>query len=236
MNRDEGPYRAVLLDIDGTVCEYERDGTDILPVAFERAGVEPFFTDAEYIARYPEFADESENVVDLRERCFAALAEEAERDPDVGREVARAYAAERDHSRVRFTDGAERAVEILAERHPLAAVTNGDPTMQTTKLEALGIADRFERVVHAGYETPAKPDPTPFYEALSAIEADPVGTIHVGNSLSDDVAGAKNAGLAAAWVGNGSRGGDGPARSKTDLDPRPDHVLETLGDLPALLE
>jgi FMN phosphatase YigB (HAD superfamily) len=57
---------AVLFDVDNTLCEYHRT------------------------------ADESGDVQDLRERCFAAIAADRGRDPDVGRAVARAYATERD--------------------------------------------------------------------------------------------------------------------------------------------
>jgi len=216
---------AILLDIDDTICEYRRSGSEILPLAFDEVGVDPFFTAEEYIDRYRDFTDESENMHDLRERCFAALARESGYDPDVGHAVADAYAAERDHTNVRFRPGAREALDALDGEMPLAAVTNGAPEMQSVKLDALGIADRFETVVHAGYDAPAKPSPDPFYAALDTVDVAPDRAVHVGNSLTSDVAGAKNAGVRAVWLTDGVT---------TDPTPEPDHVLTSMADLPSL--
>ncbi|MFB6309297.1 MAG: HAD family hydrolase [Haloarculaceae archaeon] len=212
---------AVLFDIDHTVCRYRRTGEEILPAAFERVGVEPFFTDADFDERYDEFVDESIGVDDLRERCFAAIAADRGRDPELGREVARAYAAERDHTNVEFLPGVQEALDRLSERYPLAAVTNGDPWMQSQKVDALGLDAYFETVVHAGYDAPAKPDPEPFRAALSAVGG--AGrAVHVGNSLSTDVRGARAAGLDAAWLHDGTT---------ADPEPKPDYVLDSPEEL-----
>lgn len=214
-------FDAFLFDIDGTICEYERTTADMLPVAFDRAGVEPFFEPAVYEARFDEFIDEAEDMRDLRQRCFAAIARERGHDPELGRAVARAYAAERDHTNVSFLDGARETLDRLASRNPVAAVTNGSPQMQTPKLDALDV-DCFRTVVHAGYETPAKPDPEPFRVALVALDADPERTLYVGNSVETDVVGAKNAGLPVAWLANGS---------EETPEPAPEYVIDSPRDV-----
>jgi len=215
--------RAVLFDIDDTLCEYHRGAAELLAAAFGEVGVEPFFSASEYVARYNEFADESDGTVDLRERCFAAFAREKGRDPDLGRTVARAYAAERDHTNVRVLPGARETLERLHGTVALGAVTNGAPEMQSTKLRTLCAEDYFETVVHGGYDAPAKPAPDPFHAAVDALGVQPDRAIHVGNSLASDVAGAKNAGVAAAWLAN---------EAAADEDgPEPDHVLESMADL-----
>lgn len=212
---------AVLLDLDDTICEYRRPGADILAHAFETVGVEPLFTVREYVARYEDLVDDSVPMETLRERCFADLAAERGHDPALGRELARVYAAERDHANVRFRTGAREALETLAERYPLGLVTNGHPEMQATKLDSLGIRDAFETVVHGGYDAPAKPDPDPFHLALETLGSRPAQTVHVGNSLESDVTGARAAGLQAAWLDV-----DG-----VDPDPEPSYVLDSMGDL-----
>jgi putative hydrolase of the HAD superfamily len=218
-------YEAVLFDIDGTLCEYNRTVEDLLPVAFERAGVEPFFTPAEYIDRYREFVEASDGVQSLREGTFATLAEESGRDPETGRRVARAYAAERDHANVRFVSGASQVLDAIVEEYPTGVVTNGGPEMQATKLDALGIRERFDPVVYAGYETAAKPDPEPFERAIESLGSDPTRTLYVGNSLTSDVAGARNAGIPVAWLTDGT----------TEPNPTPDHTLKSLGELAEIL-
>lgn len=219
-------FEAVLFDIDGTICEYEREVDEMLEVAFDAAGVEPFFDPNDYRRRFDDFTDEAETIADLRERCFGAIAREYDRDPGLGREVARAYADERDHGNVRFIDGAQVALEQLSRSTPLAAVTNGSPEMQTPKLAALEV-DCFETVVHAGYETPAKPDPKPFEVALECLGVAAEDSLYVGNDIQADVRGAHNAGMAAAWISNG---GAVPAEY------RPEYVLDTPRELLSIVE
>jgi len=218
-------FDGVLFDIDDTICEYRRSGEELLSLAFERAGVEPFFTAEEYYGRHWRFTEASDSVEELRQRCFAALAEERGRDPETGRAVAKVYAAERDHANVRFLPGAAEALDALAGTYTLGAVTNGDPGMQSTKLDALGV-DCFETVVHAGYDAPPKPEAEPFHAALDALDLDRGRTLFVGNSLAADVAGAHNAGLRVAWLADGTE----------DPQPEPEYTLDSAGDLRALLE
>ena len=85
---------AVLLDLDDTICVYEQSADEVLSVAFDEVCVDPFFNGEEYIARLDEFVDAGETIEPIREACFAAFAEEAGRDPAVGRAVADAYAVE----------------------------------------------------------------------------------------------------------------------------------------------
>ena len=218
-------FDAVLFDIDGTLCEYNRGTAEMLSAAFDRAGVEPFFSAQEYVARYESFIDESQDVDDHRERCFGSIAREKDRDPALGTAVAEAYAAERDHSNVRWLDGAAEVLEHLTGEYRLAAVTNGGAEMQSQKLDSLGV-DCFETVVHAGYDTAAKPDSEPFEVALEAVGVSPSRALYVGNSLEADVAGAQGAGLRVAWVSDGET---------SDPVPAPDYVLNSPGDLLELL-
>lgn len=214
---------AVLFDLDGTLCAYRRPGDDILATAFERAGVEPLFSIGDYLADFDEHAPRGEPIDAQREACFVALAEAAGGDPDVGRSVARAYADQRDHSEVDPLPGAIETVDAVSADHRVGLVTNGPPGMQSTKLDALGLADAFETVVHGGHDAPPKPAPEPFHCALEALSVEPARALHVGNSLPADVAGAKAAGLRAAWLPDGAE--TDPGRHD------PDYVLDSLADL-----
>lgn len=219
-----GPVDAVLFDIDDTICEYRRDGTELLAFAFEEVGVDPFFDVQEYYDRFESHSEGADSVATVRERCFAAIADDTGHDPQTGVAVARAYAAERDHRDVRFLPGAREAIAELGADHRLGVVTNGSPDMQTPKLDSLGLTETFETVVHAGYDAPAKPSPEPFHRALADLDTDPSRAVHVGNSTVADIPGAHAAGLRAAWVPDGS--GKKPQTS-------PDYHLETLHDLRA---
>lgn len=214
------PIDAVLFDVDDTLCRYRRSGADLLELAFDDVGVEPFFEVTEYHRRYAEFMADTDGVDDLRRECFAAIAAESGHDRDVGYAVADAFAAERDHRDVEPLPGALDAVDRLREDHAVGVVTNGEPWMQRQKLEGLGLDDTFEVVVHAGYDTAAKPDPEPFHAALDALDVSPDRAVHVGNSLSSDVTGAHNAGLGSAWLDQG-----------TDPEPVPHYTLRSMREL-----
>jgi HAD superfamily hydrolase (TIGR01509 family) len=219
----------VLFDLDGTVCRYERAPGEVLGVAFERTGVEPFFDEAEYYSRFGEFLDDSEDMATLRANCFAAIAGERGRDPAVGRAVADAFAAERDHARVAFVDGAGDALAHLHERgYDLGVVTNGPPGAQRTKLDSLGVADRFDAAVFAGHDTPSKPHPEPFRQALDVLGAQPAASLFVGDSLESDIAGAQTAGLRSAWVAGDHTA---PAEHERMESVTPEYVLDSTGDL-----
>lgn len=212
---------AALFDLDGTLVEYERGIEELLSLSFETAGVEPCFTAAEYRERFGEVSRREERVDDVRATCFAELAAEAGRDPEVGRAVADAYAAERDHSRVRLLPGAETVLDALEPDHRLGVVTNGPPGMQRRKLDAAGLHDRFETVVYAGHDTAAKPDPEPFHHAFDALDSTPERAVYVGNSLRADVAGAHAAGCQSVWV---------PAEHD-EPDPEPHYAAASLDGL-----
>lgn len=213
---------AVLFDLDDTLCAYRRHGRDVLASAFATVGVEPLFAIEDYYGAYDDYTEAADTVAGLREACFADLADDAGADPELGRAVARAFAVERDHRNVAFLDGAREALDALADDHRLGLVTNGAPEMQAQKLDALGIRDRFETVVHGGYDAPAKPSPAPFFAALEPMDIDPERAVHVGNSLESDVVGARNAGVGSVWLRNGQP----PAAGH-----EPDYTVESMHEL-----
>lgn len=233
--RKDASVEAVLFDLDDTLVAYDQSRADLLAAAFESEGVEPFFTPAEYLDRVGEFVgDDAGETGSFRERCFAALARERGRDPDLGRRLARAYVESRDFSAVSLCPGAREAVTALAEDHALGMITNGPRTHQRQKLEAVGLEDAFEVEVYAGYDTQAKPAAEPFERALAELGVGAERAVYVGNSHATDVAGARAAGVRAVWT-PGEQGADSDSGSApdpdSDLDPAPDFVCATLADL-----
>jgi putative hydrolase of the HAD superfamily len=221
--------RAVLFDLDGTLCVYRRSGDEVLAAAFDAVGVERFFDVADYYERYGEFAPAASDPTDLRERAFAAIAAERGRPAALGRALAAAYAERRDHGAVDPLPGVPRVVRALAADRPVGLVTNGGPAMQRPKLRTLGLTDAFDVVVYAGHANdhdewgvvPAKPDPEPFRVALERLGVAPEHAAHVGNAPEADVAGAARAGLTSVLVGD---------RDPAD-GPPPDHVVDAVADL-----
>ncbi|WP_256297060.1 HAD family hydrolase [Haloarchaeobius salinus] len=214
------PVDTVLFDLDDTLCRYRRSVGEVLSLSFEAAGVEPVFDASDYVGVYDDYAEEADDIGHLRRLCFADLASDRGLDPEDGHAVADAYTETRDQTAVDPLPGAAAAVDALAADHRLAIVTNGAPAMQTAKLGALPFTDRFEHVVHAGYDTAAKPAPEPFHHVLDLLDADADRAVHVGNSLTSDVQGAHAAGLRSVWLGDGST-----------PEPTPTYAVERLDEL-----
>jgi putative hydrolase of the HAD superfamily len=88
----------------------------------------------------------------------------------------------------------------------IGVVTNGQPTIQARKVEALGLAAHVDAVVFAMAcgRGIGKPEPEPFTEALRRLDVPPAAAVFVGDDERCDIVGARSAGLAAirceAWT------------------------------------
>lgn len=119
---------------------------------------------------------------------------------------------------------ARPALEFLAERFVLVAVTNGN-----ADLEKIGIDDLFDDVVSAAMAGAAKPDRPIFDMAVKAGGASAAETLHVGDHPLCDVHGARDAGLRAVWVNR--EGDDWPGEYHA-----PDGEVQHIGELRELLQ
>jgi putative hydrolase of the HAD superfamily len=127
---------------------------------------------------------------------------------------------------VALRSGAEQALTAARAAGPTAVLTNGPEARQAEKVRAVTLEDRVDTVVYAGDMPRRKPHAAPFESTLSALGVPADRALYVGDSLGYDVAGAHTAGLAAAYLDDG----DGPAPYS------PEYVLESLAELPAVLE
>lgn len=82
----------------------------------------------------------------------------------------------------------------------LALVTNGPSELQGWKLRSVGLEDRFDALAISVELGVAKPDPRIFQKILEDLDALPRDVWHIGDSLSNDVAGACAAGLVSVWL------------------------------------
>ncbi|MCC6214302.1 MAG: HAD-IA family hydrolase [Polyangiaceae bacterium] len=124
--------------------------------------------------------------------------------------------------------GALEALEALAAL-PLAVCTNKPRRATWAVLRALGLAERFHVVV-AGDELPwRKPDPRVLVRVATALGLEPGALVMVGDGPQDI-----ECGRAAGARTVGVLGGIAPEARM--LAARPDIVLRTLGELPAVVD
>jgi putative hydrolase of the HAD superfamily len=109
--------------------------------------------------------------------------------------------------------GVRAGLTRLAAHVPLGLVSDGDPMIQRSKLQALGLVDAFHVIVWSDEHgrRHRKPDPLPFRRAVDLLGVDAAETVYVGDRPDKDVAGATAAGLVAIrvrtgeWVGHAER-------------------------------
>lgn len=97
--------------------------------------------------------------------------------------------------RVELYPDAAEALDRLAARVPLLAVTNGNADLELT-----GVARWFAGCVSAQGVGVGKPHPRVFEVACARLGLPPADVLHAGDDLDTDVRGALAAGLQAVWV------------------------------------
>jgi phosphoglycolate phosphatase len=125
-----------------------------------------------------------------------------------------------------FSGCAEMLDQLSAEDARLIVVTNKIERYAVQLLETLALADKFS--VIAGPDTfgMRKPDPGHLLKAVARANGDPAQTVMVGDSITD-VNTARAARVPVVAVSFGYR-------SETIEELAADHVVDNLGELPAL--
>ncbi|MFP7279978.1 YjjG family noncanonical pyrimidine nucleotidase [Exiguobacterium indicum] len=124
--------------------------------------------------------------------------------------------------------GATALLEQLAGNITMYVVTNGISKTQRARLEGAGLTDFFEGIFVSEETGFQKPMAGFFDHVFARIpQFDPARTIIVGDSLSADIAGGNQAGIATCWFNP-----DG----KSAADIKPTVTITSLAELPTLLE
>ena len=122
----------------------------------------------------------------------------------------------------------------LREQVRLGLCSNfSDSETAMVVLEQAGLASYLDAVVISEELGIRKPRPEIFEVVLRRLGVGPEATLHVGDNLRADVAGAAAVGLRTVWI---TRRVPDPQRSLAAYDgPRPDFQLRDLGELTTLL-
>ncbi|HEX4948306.1 MAG TPA: HAD-IA family hydrolase, partial [Blastocatellia bacterium] len=98
-----------------------------------------------------------------------------------------------------FTDVEPTLVALKARGLRLGVISNFDARLYDV-LDTLQLRTYFDSVHISTEVGAAKPDPAIFQAALTAQALHPTQALHIGDSLSADVQGARAAGLSALWL------------------------------------
>ena len=92
------------------------------------------------------------------------------------------------------------------------------------ELEKMSIRDTFEVIIFSSDVGIIKPSPKIFSKAMEALDTDISKVVYIGDSMRRDIAGAKNFGMSAVWIGN-------EHLVAGNLLAQPDHIISDLRDL-----
>lgn len=221
----------VLLDLDDTVFDFHKAEKIALSKTLLEMGVEP--TD-EVTARYSEINAslwrklergemEREEILVLR---FKLLFDEIGATCD-------ALAARKSYEKNLsvghyFIDGAPELLEALAGKYKLFLASNGTAAVQIPRIESSPIEKYFDGIFISEIVGFNKPDLRFFERIFSGIENfSREETIIVGDSISSDISGGKNAGIKTCLFN--------PRAKEISGDLKPDFEINKLSELPALL-
>ena len=128
-----------------------------------------------------------------------------------------------------FLPGAEETVDALSKKYRLFLASNGTASVQKGRMTSANLYRFFEKVYvsqEIGHNKPSKA----YFDACFAQipDFDPKKAIMVGDSLTSDILGGINAGIATCWVN--------PAGAPARPDIRPDYEIASITELPTLLE
>lgn len=141
--------------------------------------------------------------------------------PELAETAFEVFFAER--QRVQLFDGALQALEALASRYPVVALSNGNADVRR-----VGIGQHFRASISAQGAGVAKPDPRIFHLAAEAVQVAPHEVLHIGDDATLDAWGAMGAGMQAVWVN--AAGHDWPHDAAPHATVR--HLAEVVALLP----
>ena len=125
--------------------------------------------------------------------------------------------------------GAAEALAQLQGKYRLFAASNSTVAVQTGRLARTGLGKYFEQLFLSEELGAYKPDPEFFRRAFARIEGfDHSRALMVGDSLTSDIRGGINAGIATCWIN--------PKGRPCPEHIRPDYQIENLSELLPLLQ
>lgn len=214
----------MLFDALGTLVELDPPAPLLRRGLAQRVGLEVTAAEAEHaiaaeIAYYRAHLSEGRNrasLSDLRRRCATVLRAGL---PPSARRLGLTAVEEILLDALHFKAFDDAAPALLAARRSgarVVVVSNWDISLADV-LERLGLAPLLDGVVTSAAAGARKPAATIFSQALALAQAPPERALHVGDSLKEDVMGARAAGVSPVLVRRDGRPGPPGVRTISTL-------------------
>ena len=224
-------FDILFLDLDDTILDFKKAERIAISATIRDFGVEPT---EEVLSLYHVINKGQWEMLERGEKTraqilvdrFDILFRELKVDVDAEK-CARRY----EHNLSQghwFLPGAEEAVKSLHKRFRLFLASNGTASVQHGRLTSAGLYPWFEKVFVSQEIGFNKPSADYFNACFAQIpDFDRSRCIMVGDSLSSDILGGINAGIATCWVA---------PLSKDPGAIRPDYRIESITQLEELMD
>lgn len=221
----------LFLDLDDTILDFHKAERIALSKTLRAFGAEP---DEELLHRYHLINKAHWEMLERGELTrqqvlvnrFDVLFRELGRPHDPAA-IARCYEKNLSVGHY-FLPGALEAVKSLKGKYRLYLASNGTASVQHGRLESAGLYPYFDDIFISQEMGADKPSRAYFDRCFARIpDFQPDQAVMVGDSLTSDMAGGRNAGLRTVWVNPGHADCTGP---------RPDYEIESIAQLEELLE
>src|SRR5690625_655071 len=192
--------KGLCLDLDGTLGSYMGDFSGLIEELRNDLGL--LQCDFESFARRVGVALQSDGHLDT-ETALRRVLDELEVRPPPDLEIIAQYAARQYARDVKPLPGALELLDYTRkEEIPVALVSNGPVDMQLGAVRGMGIESYFNAILISGDRDVAsrKPGARIFGLACTALRTVPEETLMVGDSLENDIRGAREYGLQAVLV------------------------------------
>jgi putative hydrolase of the HAD superfamily len=228
----------VLLDVFGTLLALESPIPALRALLDERLGVvvsedqaaTALAAEVAFYRAHMHLGRDGESLAELHRRCAEVLRARLPGEPrliSASDEAITAVLVDSLRFRV-YPDAPETLARLRAAGLRLVVVSNWDASLEQV-LGRVGLRTALDGVVSSAVVGAAKPDRIPFERGLALAGFSAGEAVHVGDSETEDVAGALAAGITPVLLRRGSR----PPRS--DRGGRDAATITSLAELPPLL-
>ena len=224
--------KTVFLDLDDTILDFHQSEMTALRRTLQEAGVDS--SDA-VLDRYHVINKQHWEMLEegkiTRAQVKTLRFEKLFRELGVEREIG-AICSAYEHYLAQgafFIPGAQEMLKVLASRYDLYLASNGGARVQNSRLDAAGIRGYFKGQFiseEIGANKPAREFFERSFAKISGFES--AKTMMIGDSLSSDILGGQNAGIATCWIN--------PKGKKCTLEKDPDYQLASIAQLEELLK
>ncbi len=126
-----------------------------------------------------------------------------------------------------FFPGVREMLAELRQHYTLVVITNGPVFSQHPKLAATNMSEWVDHIIVGGEEPEEKPAASIFQKALTLANVKPEQALHIGDSLTADIAGANRMDILSVWVN--------PTSAENPTNVEPDYEVRDTVELKEIL-